>query len=159
MYIVNNGEDGVRIIFPSGDTVFIDPCLLSDIFARTTRYFILLTASRQIYKLDMNLGVNFTQGVLTGEYYNARDLYDDWVRVECSGGNIIVMPGGEREFIMYFTNKTELLVPHMMGLLAVDVQIKDTEGDEIMAEVTYLNPNELMIYFNPAASGMVRCSP
>jgi hypothetical protein len=158
MYVINNSVTGLRIRFPSGDRVFIDPCLVSDIYARTTRFLVVLTASSEKYKVDMSVGVDFTQGAFTGIYHDSKELMAAWVRVECAGGGGGGTPD-DREHVEIFINATDIIITHNLGILFPDIQVVDQNNVEIACQVEYLDPNRLRLLFNPAATGTIRCSP
>lgn len=157
MYTIYNHDTGVRVTFPHGDNLVIDPCLLDHVASRTKKWFIIRTASGERFKLNAYNGITLDQDGAVMVFYNAKEIVNAWVLRECLGGGGGIAPE-EREYILYFNSQTEIIVNHNLGLLAVDVQIKDEEDNEIDAEITFLNQNQLRVRFNPAATGMIRCS-
>lgn len=157
MYIINNTDLVFSLSYKNGDYVNLDPCLVSDIFARTQRYAVIITASGTRYRLNAYEGIRLIQDGTDVVYYNAREFATGFIRKECAGGD--GGTGGDPvEFTTIFVNATVFLVEHNLGIMFPDLQIVDQAENEIQCQVVYLDANRLRLLFNPAATGTVRCS-
>lgn len=65
--------------------------------------------------------------------------------------------GGDKHFVYNFTNRAEIVVEHSLDKRPA-VSIEDSSGDEVEAEVEYLNVNSLLVRFSAPFTGRIICN-